>query len=131
MLAMGLVVLSAAKATAQVPPPAVWLRLDALPAEMRLTPRESFDGVPPRFVLMTDGSAYVGGRRDLLRGSLDRNEMQDISTRLDRALKSLGKPGPPSTLVVGEGPAIFRFSVLLGAPFQTVVMGNLDPATAA
>lgn len=113
-------------ARAQEPPPAQWLRLDPLPAEMGLTRRESFDGVPPRFVLLTDGSVFVGGRRDVLKGWLDKSEMQSISTRLDLALKSLGKAGPPQTLVVGEGPAIFRFSVLLGSPLQLVVMGSLE-----
>ena len=112
-------------ARAQEPPPAQWLRLDPLPSEMRLTPRESFDGVPPRFALLTDGSVFVGGRRDVLRGALDQREMQAISTRLDLAMKSFGKAGAPKTLVVGEGPAIFRFSVLLGAPVQFVVMGAL------
>ncbi len=120
---------------AQEVPAAQWLRLDPLPGEMGLNPRESFDGVPPRFVLLTDGSVYVGGRRDVLKGRLDKAEMQTISTRLDLALKSLGKAGPPQTLVVGEGPAIFRFSVLLGSPLQLVVMGNLEtpgaPALAA
>lgn len=111
---------------AQDPPPAQWLRLDPLPGEMGFTPRESFEGVPPRFVLLTDGSVFVGGRRDVLRGSLDKSEMQSISTRLDLAMKSLGNGGPPQTLVVGEGPALFRFSVLLGSPIQLVVMGNLE-----
>jgi hypothetical protein len=110
---------------------APWLRLDPLPGEMRLTARESFDGVPPRFVLMTDGSVYVGGRREVLKGALSRPEMQDISTRLDQVLKSLGKSGPPPTLAVGEGPAIFRLSVLLGTPFQTVIMGDLKTAMVA
>ena len=127
----GLVLVHPPHAHAQTPPAAVWMRLDALPGEMKLTPRESFDGVPPRFVLMTDGSVYVGGRRELLRGMLDKAEMQDISTRLDLALKSLGKVGPPRTLEVGEGPAIFRLSVLLGAPFQVVVTGSLTPAAGA
>jgi len=111
----------------QEPPPAQWLRLDPLPAEMKLTPRESFDGVPPRFVLLTDGSVFVGGRRDVLRGFLDKVEMQALSTRLDQALKAHGKAGSPKTLVIGEGPALFRFSVLLGAPLQIVVMGALPP----
>jgi hypothetical protein len=110
---------------------APWLRLDPLPGEMRLNARESFDGVPPRFILMTDGSVYVGGRREVLKGSLSRAEMQDISTRLDQALKSFGKAGPPQTLNVGEGPAIFRLSVLLGTPFQTVVVGELKLASGA
>ena len=111
---------------AQEPAPAQWLRLDPLPGDLGLTPRESFDGVPSRFVLLTDGSIFTGGRREVLRGWLDKSEMQSISTRLDLAMKSLGKTGPPQTLVVGEGPAIFRFSVLLGTPFQLVVMGNLE-----
>lgn len=111
---------------AQEPAPAQWLRLDPLPGDLGLTPRESFDGVPTRFVLLTDGSIFIGGRREVLRGWLDKSEMQSISTRLDLAMKSLGKAGPPQTLVVGEGPAIFRFSVLLGTPFQLVVMGNLE-----
>jgi hypothetical protein len=112
-------------------PSAPWLRLDPLPGEMRLTARESIDGVPPRFVLMTDGSVYVGGRREVLKGALSRSEMQDISTRLDQVLKSLDKAGPPQTLSVGEGPAIFRLSVLLGTPFQTVIMGDLKTGTGA
>jgi hypothetical protein len=100
---------------------------------MKLTARESFDGVPPRFVLLTDGSVFVGGRREVLRGFLDKAEMQAISTRLDLAMKSLGKASPP-TLVLGQGPgegdgsAIFRFSVLLGAPLQVVVMGRIPSA---
>lgn len=130
LLVTGFSVLGPSGTMAQVPPSAPWLRLDPLPGEMRLTPRESFDGVPPRFVLMTDGSVYVGGRREMLRGSLDKIEMQDISTALDSALKSLGKAGPPETLVVGEGPALFRFSALLGSPFQTVVMGSLETRSA-
>lgn len=113
--------------------PAQWLRLDPLPAEMKLSARESFDGVPPRFVLLTDGSVFVGGRRDVLRGFLDSKEMQAISAQLDRALKPFKKTGPPKTFVMGaaigetEGPAIFRFSALLGSPLQFVVMGKIPP----
>lgn len=107
-------------------PVAVWLRLDPQPAEMPLSPRESFDGVPSRFILMTDGSVYVGGRREYLRGFLDRAEMQDVSTRLDLALKALGKAGVPPSITLGEGPAVFRLSSLLGVQFHTYVMGNLD-----
>jgi hypothetical protein len=121
----------APRTAAQQAPPAQWLRLDPLPAEMKLTARESFDGVPPRFVLLTDGSVFVGGRREVLRGFLDKTEMQAISTRLDLAMKSVGRATPP-TLVMGQGPgegsAIFRFSVLLGAPLQVVVMGTIPPA---
>lgn len=120
--------LTASAAFAQEPPPAQWIRLDVLPGEMRLTPRESLDGVPSRFVLLTDGSVFVGGRREVLKGRLDKDEMQAISTRLDLAIKSVAKAGLPQTLVVGEGPALFRFSVLLGSPLQFVVMGNLEAA---
>jgi len=125
-----LLALFASTTFAQEPPPAQWIRLEVLPGEMRLTPRESLDGVPPRFVLLTDGSVFVGGRREVLKGRLDKNEMQAISTRLDLAIKSVGKAGLPQTLGVGEGPALFRFSVLLGSPLQFVVMGNLEAAGA-
>ena len=130
---LGALVAVAPKAMAQEPPPAQWLRLDPLPAEMKLTARESFDGVPPRFVLLTDGSVFVGGRREVLRGFLDKTEMQALSTRLDLAMKSVGRASPP-TLVMGQGPGegdgspIFRFSALLGAPLQVVVMGKVPPA---
>jgi len=133
LVILGALVAVAPKALAQEPPPAQWLRLDPLPAEMKLTVRESFDGVPPRFVLLTDGSVFVGGRREVLRGFLDKGEMQAISTRLNLALKSVGRASPP-TLVMGQGPgegdgsAIFRFSALLGAPLQLVVMGKVPPA---
>jgi hypothetical protein len=126
LAAIFLLLLTGGPGRAQEPPPAQWLRLDPLPAEIGLTPRESFDGVPPRFVLLTDGSVFVGGRRDVLRGWLDKKEMQAISTRLDLAIKSLGKARLPQTLVVGDGPPIFRFSVLLGSPFEIVVSGNLE-----
>jgi hypothetical protein len=128
---VGAILLDAGRATSQEPPPAQWLRLDPLPAEMKMSARESFDGVPPRFALLTDGSVFVGGRREVLRGFLDRTEMQAISTRLDLALRSLGKAGAPKTLVIGQnpgegdGPALFRFSVLLGTPLQIVVMGKI------
>lgn len=119
--------LPAAPAASPTPTPvAVWLRLDPQPAEMPMSPRESFDGVPSRFILMTDGSVYVGGRREYLRGFLDRTEMQDISTRLDLALKALGKAGAPQSISLGEGPAVFRLSSLLGVQFHTYVMGSLD-----
>ena len=108
-MVLGALVAAASKAMAQEPPPAQWLRLDPLPAEMKLTERESFDGVPPRFVLLTDGSVFVGGRREVLRGFLDKTEMQAISTRLDLAMKSLGKAGPPKTLVMGEAPGRGRW----------------------
>jgi hypothetical protein len=135
LVILGALLAAVPKVRAQEPPPAQWLRLDPLPAEMKLTPRESFDGVPPRFVLLTDGSVFVGGRREVLRGFLDKAEMQAISTRLDAAMKSVGRASPP-TLVMGqgqgegEGSAIFRFSVLLGAPLQVVVMGKVPPAGA-
>lgn len=112
-------------------PVAVWLRLDPQPAEMPMSPRESFDGVPSRFILMTDGSVYVGGRREYLRGFLDRVEMQDVSTRLDLALKALGKAGAPKSVSLGDGPAVFRLSSVLGVQFHTYVMGGLDGTPAA
>lgn len=104
-------------------PLTVWLRLDPLPGEMRLTPRESFAGVPPRFVLLSDGSVFVGGRRELLKGALSRGEMEILSRSLDTVLKSLKQTGPPATLSVGEGPPTYRFSALAGTPFQTELSG--------
>jgi hypothetical protein len=128
-LGLALLVVAACvpRASAQEPPPAQWLRLDPLPGEMAMSTRESFDGVPPRFVLLTDGSVFVGGRREVLRGFLDRAEMQALSTRLDLVRKSLAPTGVPQTLAIGEGPAIFRFSVLLGVPMQLVVSGKIPP----
>lgn len=105
--------------------PRPWLRLDPFPAEMPLTPRESFDGVPIRFLMLTDGSVYVGGRHDVLRGSLDKAEMQVFATRLAAVRKSFKKTPIPSTLPVGEGPAIFRLSVFGDSPFQVVITGRL------
>lgn len=122
--------LSPAILAQESPRASVWLRLDALPGEMDLSPRESFEGVPPRFVLLTDGSIFVGGRRDLLRGLLSRDEMQTVAESLDRAVKSLEPEAASPTVTIGEGPANFRFSVLLGSPLQTVVMGVLPAENA-
>jgi hypothetical protein len=130
---LGLATFPPSQAAAQEPPPGQWLRLDPFPAEIKLTARESLDGVPPRFVLLTDGSVFVGGRRDVLRGFLDKTEMQAMSRRLETAMKSFKKTGSPKTLIVGtassqaETPALFRFSVLLGVPIQLVVMGKIPP----
>src|SRR5262245_32858675 len=115
--------------TATPPAAGVWLRLEALPAEMKLTPRESFDGVPTRFTLLTDGYVFLGGRRAVVSGALLRAEMQEISTALDLALKALGKAAPPQTLALGEGPAVFRFAALAGTPLQIVVTGDLNAPT--
>lgn len=133
---LALMAVSPVRAQRPSPPPAeaagaVWLRIDPLAPEMALSPRESFEGVPARFLLMTDGHVYVGGRNDLLRGFLDRGEMQEISTRLDAALKALGKSKIPETLKAGEGEATLRFSSLLGTQFHIFVMGPLDLATPA
>ena len=116
--------LFAVTATAQEPP-RVWLRLDPFPADLTLTSRESFDGVPLRFLALTDGSIYLGGRRDVLRGWLDKPEMQALAVRFDAVRKSFKKAPIPSAISVGEGPATLRLSVFDGAPVQVVIMGRL------
>ena len=116
--------LLAVTATAQEPP-RVWLRVDPFPADLTLTSRESFDGVPLRFLALTDGSIYLGGRRDVLRGWLDKDEMKALDARFDTVRKSFGKTPIPSAVSVGEGPATLRLSVFDGAPVQVVVMGRL------
>lgn len=127
VLSLATITLSVSTAPAQESPKP-WLRLDPLPGEMALSPRESFDGVPVRFLMLTDGSVYVGGRRDVLRGSLDKTEAQALATRLTDARKSFGKTPIPSTLSAGDGPAIFRLTVFGDAPLQVVILGNLpDP----
>lgn len=132
-LGLGLIASPVSPVAAQEPLSAQWLRLDPLPAEIKATSRESFEGVPPRFVLLTDGSVFVGGRRDVLRGFLDKAEMQAMSHRLETAMKSFKKAGSPKTLVIGpaagetDAPALFRFSVLLGPTLQLVVMGKIPP----
>ena len=110
--------------SAEAPAAGTWVRLEALPAEMQMTPRESFDGVPTRFALLTDGSVFVGGRREVLRGALSRSEMQEISTQIDLALRALGKTPLPPTLSLSEGPATFRFSIVSGTPMQIVLSGD-------
>jgi hypothetical protein len=117
------------EALAQSVPSSPWIRVEALPAEMKLTSRETFDGVPTRFVVLTDGSVFLGGRREIIRGFLDKSEMQALSTRLDLALKALGKTPLPPTIMLGDGPATLRFSVLLGVPLHTVIMGDLEAST--
>jgi hypothetical protein len=79
---------------------------------------------PPRFVLMEDGTLYVGGTRDVMVGKLEPSELRDLERRIADVRKL------PLTGVMTFGPGNERRHLFLkkGRPLDMVLTG--DPADA-
>lgn len=91
-----------------------WLRVDALPGETPLGPREDHTGLPTRLTVFSDGTFFIGGSREILRGKLAASELDDWRRRVDEAWTWLGlrKEGLPNTSSFSEGPARYDVSIL-------------------
>ena len=63
------------------------------------------DGAPPRFALLKDGQAVVGGTSRVETVRLDKSELSALKRRVDAARKAIGKS---SRLALGEGGAVVR-----------------------
>jgi hypothetical protein len=81
-LALALAALCGAPAWAEIPNAAVVLEVlvPALPGDVPAA-------APPRFVLMEDGTLYVGGTRDIRVGKLESSEMKDLERRIAEVRK--------------------------------------------
>ena len=100
----------------------VYISLEAALAE---TPDLVADGAPKRFVLLEDGTVYVGGTQSVAAGRLEKAELKDLGKRLDRVRKV---PGLGASVAFGEGPQRYRLVVTKGRSLDVVVSG--DPAAA-
>jgi hypothetical protein len=79
---------------------------------------------PPRFVLMEDGTVYVGGTRSLMVGRLTGPEIKDLERRIAEVRKL------PLTGAMTVGPGSERRHLVLrkGRPLDMVMSGNpADP----
>ena len=111
--------LFARPAAAEIPSAAVVLEVlvPTLPGQVALA-------APPRFVLMEDGTLYVGGTRDVMVGKLEPSELRDLERRIADVRKL------PLTGVMTVGPGNERRHLFLkkGRPLDMVLSG--DPAEA-
>jgi hypothetical protein len=82
-------------------------------------------GLPPRFVLLEDGTVYVGGTRDVMAGRLAPPELKAFEKRVSDVRKLPALAG-----VVAFGPGNERRHVVLrrGHPIEMILNG--DPAAA-
>lgn len=96
-----------------------------LHASGTLLPGQVAEAIPPRFVLLEDGTVYVGGTSDLATARLERDEVRAIEKSLDRVRKI---PGLGSKVSFGPGPGIYRLSVRKGKALDLMTTG--DPASA-
>jgi hypothetical protein len=87
-------------------------------------PGEVPQSAPPRFVLMEDGTVYVGGTRDVMEGRLAPPEIKDLERRIAEVRKL------PLTGAMTIGPGSERRHLVLrkGRPLDMVLSGNpADP----
>ncbi|HET7293237.1 MAG TPA: hypothetical protein VFM88_12490 [Vicinamibacteria bacterium] len=83
------------------------------------------EAAPKRFVLLEDGSVYVGGTQSIAAGRLEKGELKALGKRLEKVRKT---PGLGASVTFGEGAARYRLVVAKGKPLDVVASG--DPATA-
>lgn len=109
--------LLAASASSEIPNAVVVLEVlvPALPGDVPAA-------APPRFVLMEDGTLYVGGTRDLRVGKLEPSELKDLERRLAEVRKL------PLTGVMAIGPGNERRRLFLKKGRALEMLLNGDPA---
>jgi hypothetical protein len=111
------VLLLAASASAEIPGAVVVLEVmvAALPGDVP-------QAAPPRFVLMEDGTVYVGGTREVMVGRLEASEVKDLERRIADVRKL------PLTGVASIGPGNDRRHLFLkkGRALDMTLTG--DPA---
>ncbi len=96
-----------------------------LEAPLSESPGLVADAAPKRFVLLEDGTVYVGGTQSIAAGRLEKPELKELGKRLDRVRKT---PGVGASVSFGEGAQRYRLLVTKGKPLDLVASG--DPASA-
>jgi hypothetical protein len=85
-------------------------------------PGEVPQSAPPRFVLMEDGTVYVGGTRNLMVGRLTAPEIKD----LERRIAEVRKLPLTGAMTVGPGTERRRLVLRKGRPLDIVMSGSPD-----
>jgi CRP-like cAMP-binding protein len=117
VLAVAALAQAASSSSAEIPNALVVLEV-LVPAQ----PGDVPAAAPPRFVLMEDGTVYVGGTRDVRVGKLESSEQKDLDRRIGEVRKL------PLTGVMTVGPGNERRHLFLkkGRALEMVLSG--DPA---
>ncbi|MFN8094829.1 MAG: hypothetical protein U0599_21880 [Vicinamibacteria bacterium] len=117
-LAVGLVLAAAAVRAGEVP--GALLVVESAPG----TPGSDPTGAPPRFALLRDGQAFVGGTWRVETVRLEKGELSALRKRVDAARKAVGRS---SRLVLGEGGPLVRLRFPEDPPVE-VQLGSAPPA---
>ena len=96
-----------------------------LEAQVQTLPGNVAEAAPPRFVLMEDGTVFVGGSSRVFTGKLDGGELKALDRRLAEVRKL---PGLAGAVTLGPGAASFRLLLRKGRPIDMKISG--DPAQA-
>lgn len=113
-------VLAASARAAEIPDAVVVLYVSSPNA-----PGQVPEAAPPRFVLLEDGQAFVGGTSHLASARLEKGEIKDIEKQISRIRKL---PGLGASVALGPGPARRRLILRKGRPLEIMAVG--DPAVA-
>ena len=84
---------------------------------------QDWSAAPLRFVLLQDGSVFLGGSKDLLAGHLEKAEIKALEAQIE-AVRKL--PGLASVTAFGGDEPAFRLRVSKGKPLDLRITG--DPA---
>jgi hypothetical protein len=79
------------------------------------------EGAPPRFVLMADGTVFVGGTSTVLTARLAGGDLRGLERRIGDVRKLRGLAG---TLTVGPGQMTHRLLLRRGRPIQMTITGD-------
>jgi hypothetical protein len=87
------------------------------------------EAMPPRFALMEDGTAYVGGTSGVATTRLEKSEIKAIEKDIERIRKI---PGLATRVDLGPGSdRTYRITVRKGKPLDLVAVGDLAGASPA
>jgi hypothetical protein len=106
--------------------PSAWAEIPgavvALEVLVAAQPGDVPQAAPPRFVLMEDGTLYVGGTRDVMVGRLEPAELKD----LERRIADVRKLPLTGVMTIGPGSERRRLFLKKGRPLDMILSG--DPA---
>ncbi len=84
------------------------------------------EAAPPRFVLLDDGTVFVGGTSDVVSAKLDKDVTKGIEKQVSRVRKL---PGLGSSVTLGPGTKRYRLTLKKGPTI--LAAGDTGQATAA
>lgn len=91
-------------------------------------PDQFAESAPPRFVLMEDGTVFVGGTSHILTTKLAGRELKDLDRRLSDVRKL---PALAGTVTLGPGRGRYRMLLRKGRPVLMAIEGDPEQATPA